>query len=120
MNTKSDNNSKSVLAIILIIIGGLWLLRQVGFPFFHIADIITPIRHVLHGFGSFIFSWPILLIIIGLILLAGKRTSSGFILIAIGGLFILPKIFVIPGLTATIVLPLVLIGLGIALIARIF
>lgn len=124
MNTKSDNNSKSILAIILIVIGGLWLLRQIGvyseFPIFHIGEVFAPFRQALHGFWHFIFSWPILLIIIGLVLLAGKRSTPGIVLIVIGGLFLLPKIFTIPGLTATIVLPLVLIGIGVALIAKIF
>lgn len=118
MKSNSENNSNGVLALILIIVGGLWLLKQIGFPGLHLSDMIMPMRHVMHGFGRFIFSWQIILIIIGLILLAGKRSNSGIVLIAIGGLFLLPRIFIIPGLTATIVLPLLLIGIGIALIAR--
>jgi hypothetical protein len=116
MNTKTENNSNSVLAIILIAIGGFWLLRQIDF--FNISDLIAPIRLVFHGFGRFIFSWPIILIVIGLILLARKNSSVGIVLIVVGGLFMLPKIFIIPGLTATIILPLVLIGIGVALIAK--
>jgi hypothetical protein len=123
MSNESNKNSKSVLAILLIVFGGLWLLRQLGiyfdFPHFHFNELIFPIRNAFHNVWHFVFSWPIILIIIGLALLAGKRSTGGLVLIIIGGLFLLPKIFIIPGFTAALIFPIVLIGIGVALIARI-
>jgi hypothetical protein len=123
MNTESNKNSNSILAIILIVLGGLWLLRQLGiyfdFPQLHFSHLIFPFRNFFYGYGHFIFSWPVILIIIGLILLAGKRTTSGTVLVVIGGLFLLPKIFIVPGLTIALIFPIILIGIGIALIVRI-
>ena len=122
MSAETKNNSKSTLAIILIAIGGLWLLRQIGltigFPQIYFHDFFNPIRNAFHDFWHFVFSWPVLLVVIGVVLLAGKRNTGGLVLIIIGGLFLLPKIFFIPGLTAALIIPIVLIGIGVALIAR--
>lgn len=57
------------------------------------------------------------LIIVGLILMAGKR-PSGIVLIVVGGIFLLPKLFVVPGLTFSMFFPVLLVGLGIAMIVR--
>lgn len=115
------DNSKIVLAFVLIGIGVLWILRKLGFyidlPHIHWENIFYPFRQIFHGWGHFIFSWQMILIIVGLILLAGKRTS-GIVLIVIGGIFILPKIFLLQGLTISFLLPVVLIGVGVAIIAR--
>jgi hypothetical protein len=116
-----DNNSKVVLAYVLIGIGVIWILRKIGFyfdiPHFYFQNIFFPFRDVFHGLTHFIFSWQIILIIVGLILMAGKR-SAGIVLIVIGGIFLLPKFFIAPGLTFSMFLPVLLVGLGIAMIAR--
>ncbi|NQU87082.1 MAG: hypothetical protein HQ541_15100 [Mariniphaga sp.] len=123
MSNESKNNSKGLLAFILIFIGSLWLLKQLGiyinFPNFHFHDFFHPFRNAFHNFWHLIFSWQTILIIVGLILLAGKRSTGGLILIIIGGLFLLPQIFILPGITAVLIFPIVLIGIGVALIARI-
>jgi hypothetical protein len=124
MSIKSNrNNSRATLAVVLIVVGGLWLLRQLGiyvdFPYFDLDDFFRPFRNVLHNFWHFIFSWPMLLIIIGLIMLAGRRSYGGVVLIVIGGFFLLPKIFFMPGLSATLLLPIILIGIGVAIVVRI-
>lgn len=110
-----------VLATVLIVVGIIWLLRKVGFwyhfPLVHWGDILHPFRHAFQPFGNFIFSWPVVLILVGLLLLAGKR-SFGIVLIVIGGIFILPRMFVIPGLSLSLFVPLFLIGIGVALVAR--
>lgn len=116
-----NNNSKVVIAWILIGIGTIWILRKIGFyfelPHFYFQDILFPFKQVFHGLFHFIFSWQIILIIVGLILMAGKR-SSGLVLIVVGGLFLLPKFFFIPGLTFSMFFPVLLVGLGIAMIVR--
>lgn len=120
-NKPENNNSKVVLAWVLIGIGVLWILRKIGIyfelPHFYLQDFFFPFKNMFQGLFHFIFSWQMVLIIVGLILMAGKR-SAGIVLIIIGGLFILPKFFFLSGLTFSMVFPLVLVGLGIAMIVR--
>ena len=119
--TPRKENSREVLALVLIGIGLLWILKQTGFfykfPFFNFHDITAPIRNAFHGFGHFFFSWPMILILVGLVLMAGKR-SGGLVLLIIGAIFILPKIFFFSGAVIIFLFPIILIALGIALVAR--
>lgn len=121
MENRKKDGSRNVLAIILIVIGMLWLLRQIGIhiriPHEFIENLFYPIKYIFHNWGHFIFSWPMILIIIGTVLAAGKR-KSGVVLIIIGGVFLLPRIFSIHWLTTSMILPLILIGIGVALVAR--
>ena len=120
-NKPENSNSRVVLAFVLIGIGSLWLLRKLGiyleWPKFYLENIFFPFKNMFHDLTQFIFSWQMVLIIVGLILMAGKR-SAGVVLIVIGGIFLLPKIFVLPGLTFSLFFPVLLVGLGIALIVR--
>lgn len=113
------NSSRETIALLLIGIGLLWMLKKSG-AFFFLPDldyVFAPIRHAFHGLSHFIFSWPMLLIVIGLVLMAGKRTG-GLVLLIIGAIFILPKIFVLSVGILFILFPLILIALGIALVTR--
>lgn len=116
-----NNNSKVVLAWILIGIGIIWILRKIGYyfeiPHFYFQNIFFPFKNIFHDLTRFLFSWQMVLIIVGLVLMAGKR-SAGVVLIVIGGIFLLPKIFVLPGLTFSLFFPVLLVALGIALIVR--
>jgi hypothetical protein len=120
-NKPEKNSSRIVLAYVLIGLGSIWLLRKIGLhlelPHFYLQNFFFPFKNLFHDLTHFIFSWQMVLIIVGLILLAGKR-SAGVVLIAIGGIFLLPKIFVVPGLTFSMFFPVLLVGLGIALIVR--
>jgi hypothetical protein len=116
-----NNNSKVVLAWVLIGIGIIWLLRKIGlyfdFPHFYFHNIFFPFKNIFHDVTHFLFSWQMVLILVGLILLAGRR-STGIVLIVIGGIFLLPKFLILPGLTFSMFFPVLLAGLGVALIAR--
>ncbi|HPE75099.1 MAG TPA: hypothetical protein PLC80_03385 [Draconibacterium sp.] len=120
-NKPENSNSRVVLAFVLIGIGSLWLLRKIGiyfeWPKFYLQNLFFPFKNMFHDLTHFIFSWPMILIIVGLVLMAGKR-SSGVVLIVIGGIFLLPKIFVLPGLTFSMFFPVLLVALGVALIVR--
>ena len=119
-NKKENDNSRLVFAIVLIAIGLLWILRKLGIYFnFHISisELLFPIKSMIHSLPPFILSWPMILIIVGLILLAGKR-SGGVVFIIVGGFFILPKIFVLPGLTISFLIPVILVALGVAMVAK--
>ena len=121
-NKPQKDNSRTVLALVLIGIGMIWVLRRIGiyyhFPEIYWNHLFFPFREVFHNVGHFIFSWPMLLIIIGLIFLAGRR-SSGIVLIVIGGLFLLPRMFFFPHFTISLILPVLLIGVGVAMVARV-
>lgn len=123
MKKESSDHSKIVLAVVLIVVGIIWLLNRLGihihFPYIHIENLFYPIKYIFQHWGHFIFSWPMILIIIGLILLAGKR-NTGLVLIIVGGIFLIPKIFYIPWLTGSLLFPIVLIGIGVALVVRMF
>lgn len=122
MHNESHHNSKNVLAIILIVLGGMWLLQELGvyinFPSFHFNELFFPFHSIFHNFWRLAFSWPVILIIVGLILMAGKRSRGGIILIILGGFFLLPRIFMLSGITAAVIFPVALIAVGIALIVR--
>ena len=119
---KDRDQSRKVLAIFLIIIGSLWILKQTGihygFPFFHLNHVVAPVGHVFSSLVHVIFSWPMIFIFIGLVLMAGKR-SAGLVLLIIGGIFLLPRLFLFSGAMVILFLPLVLIAVGIAIVARI-
>lgn len=120
-NKPKNNNSKVVLAWVLIGIGILWILRKMDgyfdIPHFYFQNIFFPFKNIFHDLSHFLFSWQMVLIIVGLILMAGKR-SSGIVLIVVGGIFLLPKLFIVPGLTFSMFFPVLLVGLGIAMIVR--
>ena len=115
------NNSRIIFAFVLIGVGIFWTLRQLGiyyeFPQFILENIFYPMRQVFYRVSHFVFSWPMILIIIGVLLLAGKR-SVGLVFIIVGGIFILPKLFFLPGITISLALPVLLIGIGVAMVTR--
>ena len=114
--TAKKDNSQLVLAFVLIAVGGLWLLRKMGF-YIDFQEIIFPIRNFFSGWSHILFSWQIVLILVGLLLLAGKR-SAGIVLIVIGGVFLIPKILFLTPVAVSFLFPAVLIGIGIALVAK--
>ena len=120
-NRPQNDNSKLILAFVLIGIGVIWILRKIGLyfdiPHFYFQNLFFPFKDLFHSLFGFIFSWPMILIIVGLILIAGKR-SAGTVLIVVGGIFLLPKIFGIHGITFSLFFPVLLVGLGVAMIAR--
>ncbi len=117
-NEPQNNNSRVVFAFVLIFVGILLVLKRLGAYWnINFGDLFFPIRQFFHGWGHFIFSWPMILIVVGLILLAGKR-SFGIAFIVVGGIFILPKLFYFPGLTISLLLPVLLIAVGIAMVVK--
>ena len=112
----TESRSKSVFAIILIVIGLVWMLRIFGLQL-HLENLWRPFMMLFSHLGRVIFSWPMILVIIGLILVAGKRTG-GWILIIIGGIYLIPRIFNFPDFSFSIIAPLILVFAGIALIIK--
>ncbi|UCG28805.1 MAG: hypothetical protein JSV24_05450 [Bacteroidales bacterium] len=83
MENRSRNTGRAFLGIILVLVGLLLVARNFDFfPF--------PIHQV-------IFSWQMLLIFIGvLMLVARSNNTAGIILVLIGGFFLIPRIFDLP------------------------
>jgi predicted membrane protein len=73
-------NNRAIIGVILVMVGFFLVLRNTGvFPEF--------IDHV-------VFSWPMLLVCIGLVMTLGaSEKTSGVIVMAVGGFFLIPMIF---------------------------
>jgi predicted membrane protein len=74
-------NNRAIIGVILVLVGFFLVMRNTGvFPDF--------IDHV-------IFSWPMLLVTIGLVLTIGSSggKTSGIIVMAVGAFFLIPHIF---------------------------
>ena len=74
-------NNRAVIGVVLVLVGAFLILRNTGiFPGF--------IDHI-------IFSWPMLLVTIGLVITLGssERKTSGIIVMAVGAFFLIPHIF---------------------------
>jgi 4-amino-4-deoxy-L-arabinose transferase-like glycosyltransferase len=111
-----DSSSKKTFAVILIAIGSLWLIGMLNIHLYF-GEFFRPVWMIFQGIGKVIFSWPMILVLVGLILISGKR-SSGWILVILGGIFLLPRIFIFPHFPTAIILPLALILIGGMMIIR--
>ncbi|HDR89920.1 MAG TPA: hypothetical protein ENN63_09890 [Bacteroidetes bacterium] len=98
---------RSAVVGLIFIFAGLFLIAG------NMNLIHYPLRHIL-------FSWPMLLVALGVIFLASREGSlTGWILLIIGGFFLVPRIF--PGVHFEFHLffwPVLLIGLGLVMIFR--
>ena len=111
----------SFLGTVLLILGILWILNEVGWlhgwPVWHsVQHSVINFGNIFH-FGAISVTWPLILLIVGLILIAGRR-FIGTVLIVLAILFFLPGGFIIPGILTVFFLPVILIILGIIVIAR--
>lgn len=116
-----SNQSDQTIAYVLIAVGIVWLMNQLGFgesfPFSLIRQAFHSSVHVLGEVFGFLFSWPVVLLVVGAILLAGRR-KAGVVLIAVGLLFLIPRAFVVLGVVLNSFLPLLVIGAGVLLLRR--
>lgn len=107
MENRSKNTGRALLGVLLITVGFLLVARNFNwFPF--------PVKEI-------IFSWQMLLIFIGvLMLVARSNNAAGFILIFIGGFFLIPDIFDLPFRWHwhNFFWPLIFIGLGAVVLIR--
>ena len=73
-------NNRAIIGVILVLVGLFLVMRNTGiFPDF--------IEHI-------VFSWPMLLVAIGLVMTLGaSEKTSGVIVMAVGGFFLIPMIF---------------------------
>ena len=79
IESKNKKSRSLLLGFIFILIGFLLVANQLD---------IVPMN--LRGV---IFSWPALLVLIGVFFVSGDNKATGYILMGIGGFFLLPRIF---------------------------
>jgi predicted membrane protein len=74
-------NNRAIIGVVLVLAGLFLVLRNTG---------IFP-----HYIDNVIFSWPMLLIVIGLVITVGSSggKTSGVIIMAVGAFFMIPLIF---------------------------
>ncbi|MBI9036266.1 MAG: hypothetical protein JEZ03_17535 [Bacteroidales bacterium] len=100
METENKIDKKVIIGLLLIGFGALLTLD--------VFDIVNI------NFRSIIFSWQMILIVIGLVnLLNTSNKTPGLVLIAIGTFFLLPDFFYFDFPTRKLFLPIVFIGMGI-------
>lgn len=105
-NKAQLNSSKILLGSILVIVGGLFLLRSFNLLPFEISHII--------------FSWRFIIFIIGIIIFINSDNKVlGSILTIVGTLLLLPKIFpYYIHIDGGMIVGIIIIGLGIYIILR--
>ena len=98
-----NKNSAHIVGTIIILVGLALLFKNLNFGYL---------------FPDWLFSWEIILIIIGLVIGVNSKfeKKSSIILIAIGVIFILKDIMHIP--FGKVMLPLIAVGIGVFLIMR--
>jgi predicted membrane protein len=118
---QNKNESRRFLAVILIVAGFLWLFKRADhFPFFanlEFNHFLMPVRYMFAGIGNILFSWQMILIITGIVLIAGRR-SAGIILIVLGSIFLFPEILHISFWSLSFLIPALLISAGVVLILK--
>ena len=101
-NTKNTESGRIIAGLMLVAVGGVLLLRQMGFFFPH-----------------WLFTWPVILILVGIYtgVKHNFQNNSWIILLAIGGFFLLNQ--VIPGLRLEPYFwPSIIIAAGVLFIVR--
>ena len=101
-NKPSNNRGYIFLGVLLIAIGALWL--------FHNFGIIKP------RVFDILFSWQMLMVVIGGYLLAVKQYAPGAIVGGLGLVFLLVDAFDIPISFTKVVLPAIVIAIGISML----
>lgn len=102
MEKNSVSNKRILFGLFLIALGGFWILVKL--------DIIPD------TWDDILISWKMLLIGIGIFSWIGGNRTAGTILVLIGGFFLIPEIIRIPHELRRIGWPLLIIGIGVALL----
>jgi hypothetical protein len=104
MELNNRSNRRFLFGIVLIVFGSLWILERL---------------HILpDSLSDLLISWQSLIILIGVISLINGNETAGWILILIGGFFMIPHLFEIPWELRRLTWPVLLITLGVLMLLR--
>jgi predicted membrane protein len=102
-NENKSNGSRNILGVILILAGLLLISDFLGIFTFR--------------FRSIIFSWQMILIVIGIILISRREGKlAGAIMLIVGFFFLLPRILFLPVATYQLFWPALLIIIGLVIL----
>ena len=103
---RDKTNKRAVLGVILVLVG--------------IVVIVANLNLFPLGIRPILFSWPAILILVGLFFLLSRESkATGLILILVGGVFMIPRMgFNVPWGWHELLWPAILVGLGAILITR--
>jgi predicted membrane protein len=102
MGKSSGSDKRILFGVFLILVGVLWIFVKL--------DIIP------HIWTDILVSWQMLLIGIGIFSIIGGNNTAGTILIVVGGFFLIPEIFSVPFHLRRMAWPVLIIGIGLAMI----
>jgi len=104
---KSPLHGRAIFGIILVLFGLAMMAKS--------FDLVSP------GVEYVLFSWPMLLAVLGVIfLITGNRNTTGIVLFLLGAIFLLPRILDIPYSFHDIFWPVVFIVVGILILIKAF
>lgn len=116
-------HSGSFWAYVLIIVGILWILKKSGWDINlpGIGDFFAGLGHLFGNMahwsaGAF---FPLLIILAGIVLLAGRRFLGALFLVLIL-MMVLPHFLIIPGILMVVFFPVILIVIGIIILTKLF
>ncbi|MGM0530550.1 MAG: LiaF transmembrane domain-containing protein [Bacteroidota bacterium] len=102
---KKKLQGRSVLGIILVLIGITMIARSLNIFSVEFADDL--------------FSWPMILVVLGIIFLSSKsNNTTGWILLIVGAIFLLPRITGLPYSLREVFWPVVFIGIGLLILFK--
>jgi hypothetical protein len=116
-------HSGSFWAYVLIIFGILWILGKSGWDI-NLPGVGDFFAGIGHFFGN-IASWsvgatfPLLLLFIGIVLIAGRRFFGALLFVLLILIFI-PHFLIFPGILMIIFFPVLLIIIGIIVLTKLF
>lgn len=93
------------------------LILGIVFVLLGLAILAEIVNAVPWRMREIIFSWQMILIIVGIVLIVGQESrSTGYILLAIGAFFMMPRMFDVPDYWRNLFWPVILILLGVVII----
>ncbi len=99
-----NSQANTFIGVLFILAGAVWLLYN-----FNVIN---------DRFFDVVFSWRMLLAVIGLYLLAYKQWVVGGVLTALGALFVLADVFYLDLPVVKVILPAAVIAVGVGLLLR--
>jgi hypothetical protein len=116
-------HSGSFWAYVLIIFGILWIMKESGWDihFPNIGEFFSAIGHFFGNLAHWSFgaAVPVLVILLGITLLIGRKFFSALLFVVLLMIFV-PHFLIIPGLFVILFFPLILIIIGIVILTKLF